>query len=140
MDQTLSAPPDVSLFRLYLLRAFYLLLFVGQGVMTWPGIISHEKHWPLMYGVAKAFLGAISLVAALGIRYPLKMLPLLFFEFTWKAIWLLGIALPLWRANQMDAETMNSVTECLPVVIVLFILPWRYVYATYVKAPSDRWK
>jgi hypothetical protein len=140
IDRPISPSIEVSIFRLYLLRAFYLLLFVGQGMMTWPGIISHEKPWPLMYGVAKCFLGAISLMAVLGLRYPLKMLPLLLFEFTWKAIWLLAIALPLWRANQMDPETMQSVIECSLVVIVLFVIPWRYVYANYVKAPGDRWK
>ncbi len=140
MDQPIAPTPEVSTLHLYLLRAFYALLFLGQGVMTWPGIIHHEKHWTLMYGVAKCFLAALALVAALGIRYPLKMLPLIFYEFSWKAIWLVAIALPLWRSNQMDPETMDSVKECLPVLIVLFILPWRYVYATYVKSPGDRWR
>jgi hypothetical protein len=140
VDPSTTLSPQVSTLHLYLLRAFYLLLFLGQGVMTWPGIIHHDKRWTLMYGVAKCFLAALALVAVLGIRYPLRMLPLIFYEFTWKAIWLLAIALPLWRSNQMDADTMSSVWECLPVVIVLFILPWRYVYAKYVKEPGDRWK
>jgi hypothetical protein len=132
--------PEVSVFRLYLLRAFYLLLFVGQGVMTWPGIIHHERPWSLMYGVAKSFLAALSLLAVVGIRYPLKMLPLLFYEMAWKTIWLVAIALPLWRAGQMDADTLQSVKECAGVVIVPLIIPWGYVVAHYVKTPGDRWK
>lgn len=108
--------------------------------MTWPGIIHHDKPWTLMYGVAKAFLAALALLAVVGIRYPLKMLPLLFYEFTWKAIWLLAIALPLWRAGNMDADTLDSVKECVIVVILLPIIPWRYVIENYVKAPADRWK
>jgi hypothetical protein len=39
-----------------------------------------------MRGVVRSVLAAVSLLAVLGIRYPLKMLPLLFFELVWKTI------------------------------------------------------
>jgi hypothetical protein len=39
---------EVSTFRLYLLRATYLLIFVGLGSEIWPGIIHHAKAWDLM--------------------------------------------------------------------------------------------
>jgi len=119
----------------------YLLIVVGLGSEIWPGIIHHAKAWDLMHGVASSLLAAISVLAALGIRYPLRMLPLLLFELLWKAIWLLAIALPLWSANQLDADTMETVKACLMgIVLVPIVIPWPYVLAQYVKKPGDRWK
>jgi hypothetical protein len=131
---------QVSLLRLYALRAGYLLLVVGLGSMIWPGIIDHEKPWTLMQGVVQAMLAAMSALAVLGLRYPLQMLPLLFFEVAWKLIWLIVVAFPLWSANQMDANTFETAIECLMVVIFLIVIPWPYVFANYVMKPGDRWR
>jgi hypothetical protein len=130
---------DVSTFRLYLMRALYLLICVGLGSMIWP-LMFHHKPWDLMHGVACSLLAALSALMALGIRYPVKMLPLLLFELLWKAIWLVALALPLWRANQLDANTMETVKACLMgIVLVPLVVPWPYVWANYVRKPGDRW-
>jgi len=76
----------VSLFRLYTLRLAYLILAVGLGAMIWPDVISHTSDFALKHGIQAALLAAIGLTAVLGLRYPVQMLPLLIFEFTWKAI------------------------------------------------------
>jgi hypothetical protein len=67
------------------------------------------------------------------------MLPLLFFELTWKSIWLLRIALPLWSAHQLDARTWEIVIECLIAVIFLVVIPWRYVFENYMKKVGEPW-
>jgi hypothetical protein len=131
---------DVSLIRLYVLRALYLLIAVGQGSLQWPGIFHHDHPWSMMSGVAHVMLGALALMSLLGLLYPLKMLPLLFFEMAWKVIWLTAIALPLWLAGTMDAETLDTAQACLVGVIVPIAIPWRHVFETYVKAPGDRWR
>ena len=130
---------DVSTLRLYLLRGGYLLLAVGQGSLIWPAIFDPTKSWELMHGVVVCMLGAMAALALLGIRYPLQMLPLLFWELTWKTIWLLRVALPLWRSNQLDEATAESAAECLLAVIFVVIMPWRYVFDHYVKKAGDRW-
>jgi hypothetical protein len=131
---------EISIFRLYLLRATYLLLVVGLGLDIWPAIIHHPASWTLWRGVGCSLLAAVSVMAILGIRYPLRMLPLLFFELTWKSIWLIAIALPLWRANQIDANTAETVTNCLTGVIFPVVIPWPYVVNNYLKNAGDRWK
>ena len=131
---------EVSVFRLYLLRATYLLIVVGLGFMIWPDVLHHSNSVELMNGVVSSLLAALSILAALGIRYPLAMLPVLIFEMLWKLIWLTSFALPLWLANQMDPVTMETVVNCAMGVFMPFIIPWRYVFANYVKPSGDRWK
>jgi hypothetical protein len=131
--------PQVSLPRLYALRAGYLLLVVGLGSMVWPGVIHHAAPWTLMAGVAHCLLAALSALAILGLRFPLRMLPLLLFEVAWKAIWLLAVALPLWSAHRMDADTTETAVECLMGAVFLVAIPWPYVVATYLSEPGDRW-
>jgi hypothetical protein len=131
---------EVSAFRLYALRAGYLLLVVGLGSQIWPAMIHHTKPWDLMQGVANSMLAAMSALAVLGIRYPLRMLPLLFFELLWKAIWLIAIALPLWSAGHMDTDTVATVQACLMAVVFPIVIPWSYVFANFGKKPGDRWR
>jgi hypothetical protein len=131
---------DVSTFRLYVLRAMYLLIAVGLGMTIWPGILSPPGNLSHMGGVVRSLLGAVSLLAVLGIRYPLKMLPLLFFEFLWKCIWVLAFGLPLWSAQQLDPNMRETLNECLlGIVLVPLVMPWGYVVTHYLKAPGDRW-
>jgi hypothetical protein len=94
-----------------------------------------------MRGVVRSLLGAVSLLAVLGIRYPLKFLPLLFFELAWKSIRLLAFGLPRWSADALDDATRETFHACL-MGIVLFpvVIPWRYALAHYLKAPGDRWR
>ena len=136
----MSEPTPVPLWRLYLLRALYLIIVVGLGIEIWPGIIHHQTPWELMYGVVQCVLAAVSLLAILGLRYPLQMLPLLLFELVWKSLWLLVVAVPLWSAQQMDARTWETAIACLMGVIFLIAIPWGYVWANYVMKPGDRWR
>lgn len=71
---------EVSLLRLHVLRAFYLLIAVSEGSQIWPAIIHHIKPRELMHGVAMSMLAALTAVAVVGLHYPLRMLPLLFFQ------------------------------------------------------------
>ena len=131
---------DVPLWRLHALRAGYLLLVVGLGMQVWPGILSHHGTWGLMQGVVQCMLGALSLLALLGLRYPLKMLPLLLFEIAWKVIWLSVVAVPLWRAGRMDADTASTAFACALVVIFPILIPWPYVLSAFAEAKGDRWR
>jgi hypothetical protein len=132
---------EVSTFRLYLLRATYLLMAVGLGLTIWPVIVQHPLDVPLMKSVVRALLGTVGLLALIGLRYPLQMLPLLLFELAWKVIWLLAFALPLWNAGRMDPVTMETVKECLlGIVIFPVVIPWGYVFAHYARKSGDRWR
>ena len=131
---------DVSLFRLYLLRAMYLLISVGLAVFVMPGFFHRAKPWELHEGVIQCMLAAFWALSILGLRYPLQMLPVLLWELIWKSTWLIIVALPLWRANQMDEATTVMASSILWVVIIPFVIPWGYVFKNYVQRSGDRWK
>jgi hypothetical protein len=129
-----------SALRLNILRCGYLLLVVGLGLAIWPSILDPSQSFGLQRGVVVCMLASLSAFAVLGLRYPLGMLPLLFFEMGWKVIWLLRIALPLWSGHRLDAGTTETVFECLVAVVFPFVIPWSYVWTNYLVKPADPWR
>ena len=135
-----STKPEVSLFRLYTLRVAYLVLAVGLGAYIWPIVIHHTNELAVTKGAQVALLAGLGATAVLGLRYPVKMLPLLLFELIWKAIYLVAFALPLWSAHQINAAAAEDIKAVLMAVIFIPLIPWRYVFAHYVLKRGDRWK
>lgn len=130
---------SVPLYRLYLLRAAYLLTSGGLLYNIWPQIMNHEGPWKLWYGVGLSLLGAVSILAAIGLRYPLQMLPVLFFEMIWKTIWFIAVWFPQWRGGAVDADTWQTFYESALVAVFIPIIPWRYVVEHYLLKSGDRW-
>jgi hypothetical protein len=129
---------EVTLFRLYVLRATYLLLVVGVGAIILPPLLNHGL---TARGVIPSLLGAVWLLAFLGLRYPLQMLPLLMFELVWKTIWLLDFGLGQWMSGQRPptfAEDMFNIA--LGVILMPLVIPWPYVWRHYVKQKGARWR
>ena len=131
---------DVSLLRLYTLRAAYLVMAAGLGVYIWPAVIHHTNEFAASHGVQVALLAGLGATAALGLRYPVQMLPVLMFEMVWKAIYLTAFALPLWSARQISAAVAEDIKSVLMVVVFIPLIPWRYVLAHYVLKHGDPWK
>lgn len=131
--------PTVSRFRLLLLRGMYLLVVVAMGAQTWPLILSHPADAEMQWGVVRSMLGAMTLLLALlGLRHPLKMLPLLFWELAWKTIWVLSFGVPLWMAGQLTGGRMETMIACLAgVVLFPLVIPWRYVWSEFGRGTAD---
>ena len=135
-----GALTPVPAWRLLLLRGMYALVAVGLGCVVWPQFFHRTHPWPLMAGVESCMLVAFSLLALLGLRYPLQMLPVLLWELLWKTVWLAAIAAPLWAAGQMDDRTLGTVADCSPVVLLWLVIPWRHVLERYVRQRGERWR
>ncbi len=132
---------DVSTLRLNVLRATYLLVAVAMGAQVWPLVLQHPAGVAHMTGVVRSMLGAITLLALLGVRHPLKMLPLLFVELAWKTVWVLSFGLPRWSAGLLDAGTAETMQACLfGLVLFPLVIPWKYVWTQFVRVPGDRWR
>jgi len=129
---------EVPLWRLYVLRTTYLLLVVGLGATVVPELFDHE---PTARGVIPGMLSGIWLLAFFGLKYPLQMLPLLMFEFAWKAIWMIAYGLPQWSSGQLPptfAEDFFNVA--FGVVLMPLVIPWGYVWRRFGQRPGARWR
>jgi hypothetical protein len=135
-----TAAATLSVRRLNVMRLGYLVMGVGLAVTKWPLLINRSEPWPPMEGVVTYMLVAMGLLALLGLRYPVKMLPILLFESAWKVLWLTAVALPLWISQQLDAATRGMTYDILWVVMILVVIPWRYVLAQYVTKRGERWR
>jgi len=132
------AKDELSLFRLYVLRAIYFLIAFAEGSQIIPALFVHE---PTARGVIPALLSALCVLCLFGLRYPQQMLPLLLFETAWKTIWFFAFGLPQYMSGQVPptfAEDFKAITA--GVVIMPFVIPWGYVWRNYVKAAGDRWR
>ena len=141
-DQYLEATvieQELSARRLNAMRLGYAFMGVGLAIVKWP-ILAHAASLPVPEGVVLCLLTAISLLAFLGLRYPARMLPILLFEVIWKVIWIAAVAVPHLVADDIDVATRDVLFNCSLVVIVVAVIPWRYVGKRYVRAPGDVWR
>jgi hypothetical protein len=129
---------EVSLVRLYVIRAACLASVIALGLGELPGLIWPD---PVARGMIPSILGGLWAMALVGIRYPLLVVPVFLFEFVWKTIWLLRFGLPQLLAGTGSPRLGADIWEIglFPLIFGL-IIPWGYVWRHYVKAPADRWR
>ena len=132
----------LSIRRLNIMRIGYLLMAVGLAVVVvWPEFLQgRAASLPLFEGVVAALLAAMSLLAFLGLRYPVQLLPLLIFESLWKLLWLGAVAAPHLIAGDMTPEMSTVLFNLALVVVILAVTPWDYVWKRYVLAPGAPWR
>jgi len=129
---------EVSLARLYVLRANYLLWAVAGLFLAVPPLILHG---PTERGMIDSMFGGLWVMGVIGLRYPLQMLPIFLFEFVWKSLWLICFGLPQWLAGtgspSLDDDLISIGNG--PILFGL-IIPWGYVWRHYVRQPAERWR
>src|SRR5918912_124813 len=118
---------ELPLWRLHAMRVGYAFMGVGLAIVKWPLVINYDQSFPLYEGIVAVLLTAMSLLAFLGLRYPVRLLPILLFESLWKLIWLAVVALPAVAAGHVDQAMSETIFSSSLVVIILAVIPWRYV-------------
>ena len=117
----------------------YLLLLVMLGSDVWPELLHPSALIPPLEGVAYSFWGALSLLGLLGIRYPLKMIPLVLVQFCYKLIWVLAVFLPL-RSAALPVSAGLTRAMIGGLAVDLVVIPWSFVLAHYLRAPGEPWR
>lgn len=119
--------------NIYLLRVLYFLMLVMIGSESWATLLSHQGEWDHVRAVAWCVWAAYTTLSLFGLINPLRWLPIVIFMIFYKTLWLIFVALPLWRAGNLagsSAEEMAGVFIAAPFLSV--IIPWKYVWKKYI--------
>jgi hypothetical protein len=138
-DRPRASDHHLSMRRLNVLRFGYAFMGVGLAIVKWP-LLLQAPSLPVMDSVVTCLLTAMSLLAFLGLRYPVQMLPILVFEVAWKLIWLVTVAVPHLVAGDVNAATREVLINCSLVVVIIAVIPWGHVRRRYVQTPGDAWR
>jgi hypothetical protein len=122
---------EVSRARLYLLRATCILFFLAGPFIALPDVIHPD---PSVRGLMSSLVASFWVMSILGLRDPLRIMPIFLFEFVWKSIWLLAFGLPRWLSGSQAPHLRDDLTSIgtFPFLLAL-IIPWGYVWRRYVR-------
>ena len=107
------------------LKGMYIYTIVGAGLfglgmIVIPEVIKSMFKWPAEEPIAFGIVGSVyvtfGLLSILGLRSPLKFVPVLLMQLCYKSIWFIGVFLPLLLTGQF------------PYYAILFII----IFATYI--------
>jgi len=140
ITDTSTTDHELSPRRLNVMRLGYAFMGVGLAIVKWPILVQNAASLPVFEGVVACLLTAMSLLAFLGLRYPIRMLPILLFEVIWKVIWLGAVAIPNLISNDLNSEAGDVLFSCSFIVVIIAVIPWRYVWRRYARTPGDAWR
>ena len=108
--------------------------FLGVGIIVMPEMIRTMLPWPVEEPTAFGIIGSIyvayGLLAILGLRSPLKFVPLLLMQLCYKVVWFIGVALPLWVSGHFPIYALPMVIIFVTFIIGdLIAIPFSYVFA-----------
>jgi len=94
--------------------------FCGLGMIVAPDTIQSAfglpDQEPIAFGIVGSVYLAFGLLSLLGLRAPLKFVPVLLLQLCYKSIWFVGVILPL----------------CVKGQFPLYALPMAIIFATYI--------
>jgi hypothetical protein len=118
--------------QIFAMRVGYVLVVVTVGNIAWSRILQREGGWDPLTAAALSMWAGSSVLSVFGLINPLKWLPIVLFEITYKSIWLVIVAYPLWSTDQLAGSPAEGMTYAfLWVVVPVVAMPWGYVLRTY---------
>lgn len=135
-----SGAPPVPLWRTGGLRLIFAAMALTLGLKQWTYIFNGTADWTKWEGLGHSMLATLALLAIAGVFHPLKLLPLMLYEMAWKTVWLLAIALPAWLDGRPVPTIVNVTATLIGIVILIILVPWRFVWWSYISQPVERWR
>ena len=86
---------------------------------------------PIIYGVAASIWLAFGVISLLALRNPIKFVPVLLFQFTYKCIWFIGVILPLALAGTIEMYGILMIIVFAGIMVGdVLVIPWKTVFET----------
>lgn len=118
------------------LRLFYALMAAFVATDAWSTLLRHEGPWAPMTALAYCVWATYPTLAVLGLLHPLRMLPIMLFTIGYKTLWFIFVAYPLWAKGSLAGSSAEPITNAfLALPVLMLLVPWGYVWRTYVKLP-----
>ena len=121
------------------LKAMYIYTIVGAGgfglgIITMPDVMRSMFGWPIQDPIVLGVNGSVNLsfalLSILGLRSPLKFTPVLLLQLGYKAIWFIGVILPILVTAKFPTYGILYVVIFATYIIGdLIAIPFSYVFA-----------
>lgn len=123
----------VSLFRLNLMRVLFIVMFLVLGLDVWEALINSKTPIDPMKGIALSFWAALATLPILWLKNPLKVIPILLLQLSYKIIWLAFIAYPLWVVDELELSTVANLAKSnfIGAILDILVIPWAYFIKKY---------
>ncbi len=120
------------------LKLLYLYTILGAGgfglgIIFMPDLVrsllSMPVQDPVTFGITGGVYLAFGILSIFGLKSPLKFVPVLFLQFLYKTIWLIGVILPLLLKGQLQLYGILITVIFLTYIIAdLFSIPFGYLF------------
>jgi hypothetical protein len=107
---------------------------VGLGIIIMPDVIRSIFYLPgqdpVVFGVTGSVYLSFALLSILGLRSPLKFVPILLLQLSYKVVWFIGVNLPILVAAKLPTYAILYVVIYSTYIIGdLIAIPFSYVFA-----------
>ena len=106
----------------------------GLGIITIPDTMRSVFGWPsqdpIVFGITGSVYVAFGVLSILGLRSPLKFVPILLLQLFYKSIWFIGVILPMLVSGTFPVYGLLTVIIFATYILGDIIsIPFSYVFA-----------
>jgi len=130
--------PEEHKIRYGWLKAMYIYTIVGaggfgMGIIVMPTIMKNIFSWPaqdpIVYGVTGSVYLSFGLLSILGLKSPLKFVPVLLLQLSYKIVWFIGVVAPILFTGRFQPYAILHVIISLTYIIGdMIAIPFSYVF------------
>ena len=120
------------------IKGMYIYTILGAGLTglamllmpeTYVSMMNLPTQEPINFGILGSVYIAFGLISILGLRSPLKFVPILFAEITYKTIWFIGVILPLIFKGQFPQYALiNTIIFATFIIGNAIAIPFKYIF------------